>query len=313
MIPLNATGSKASQVRRLALLILSLCCLPWGQALAQAPSPKDLPPTPPLPLAVNPLAMEVESYVMGMTLFFLFHELGHALVDTGALPLLGREEDAVDAFAAVELIVLIDKQKEDPETLARLVNYGYAAIDGWRKITADRGPIDDHDLYGLHSLDQQRFFRTACLLVGGNADLFHAVDRVFNLEESDLTGCKERFFEAFDGWTYTLDSFALLEPLASESLPLESLESSSANDLLFDFLPAERPQHRRWQSLAQQWQDLGRVQQHFSTSFALPEPIPVTFQSCGEENAFYYPETGSVSLCYELMAAAARYHSLNSR
>ena len=34
----------------------------------------------------------------------------------------------------------------------------------------------------------------------------------------------------------------------------------------------------------------------------LPQDLPVTFQECGEDNAFYDPETRSITMCYELFA-----------
>jgi hypothetical protein len=35
--------------------------------------------------------------------------------------------------------------------------------------------------------------------------------------------------------------------------------------------------------------------------FALPANVPVVLRECGEVNAFYDPETGEISLCYELV------------
>ncbi len=35
--------------------------------------------------------------------------------------------------------------------------------------------------------------------------------------------------------------------------------------------------------------------------FALPTDVPVVFRECGEVNAFYDPEAGEISLCYELV------------
>jgi Putative metallopeptidase len=43
-------------------------------------------------------------FVVGNTLFALGHELGHALVSDLRLPVLGREEDAVDIFATLALL-----------------------------------------------------------------------------------------------------------------------------------------------------------------------------------------------------------------
>ncbi len=38
----------------------------------------------------------------------------------------------------------------------------------------------------------------------------------------------------------------------------------------------------------------------------LPQDIPVTFAECGEDNAFYDPETRSITMCYELFAELGR-------
>src|SRR3954454_13912300 len=44
----------------------------------------------------------VIGFVIGNTLFTLTHELGHAVISEFRLPVLGREEDAADAFATLE-------------------------------------------------------------------------------------------------------------------------------------------------------------------------------------------------------------------
>ena len=41
--------------------------------------------------------------------FVLFHEVGHALVDQWDLPVLGREEDAVDAFSTIFMTDIVDE------------------------------------------------------------------------------------------------------------------------------------------------------------------------------------------------------------
>ena len=43
-------------------------------------------------------------FVAGNMLFVLLHEMGHAMVTEMVLPVLGKEEDAADAFAATRLI-----------------------------------------------------------------------------------------------------------------------------------------------------------------------------------------------------------------
>ena len=43
-------------------------------------------------------------FVVGNTLFVLLHEMGHVLIAEMKLPVLGREEDAADTFAALAML-----------------------------------------------------------------------------------------------------------------------------------------------------------------------------------------------------------------
>ena len=47
---------------------------------------------------------------------------------------------------------------------------------------------------------------------------------------------------------------------------------------------------------------LERTAQGLGVAFPLPRNVPVSFQECGEPNAFYDPIEGSVGFCYELLA-----------
>src|SRR5689334_22528436 len=46
----------------------------------------------------------ITRFVAGNMLFVVLHELGHALISDLGLPVLGREEDAADAFASVAML-----------------------------------------------------------------------------------------------------------------------------------------------------------------------------------------------------------------
>jgi hypothetical protein len=49
---------------------------------------------------------QVTDFVVGNTLFVVLHELGHAATSEMKLPILGRREDAADAFAVIQLVKL---------------------------------------------------------------------------------------------------------------------------------------------------------------------------------------------------------------
>src|SRR4051794_18088900 len=52
----------------------------------------------------GPQRDRVVAFVAGNALFTLSHELGHAVIATFDLPVLGREEDAADSFATLALL-----------------------------------------------------------------------------------------------------------------------------------------------------------------------------------------------------------------
>lgn len=93
--------------------------------------------------------------VTGITFFFLYHELGHVLIDVYDLPVLGKQEDAADFFAIL-IILNIMENLEGP-------SYGLAGImtlfDEDSKIYQY---TSDLKFWDSHSLDQQRLYYILC-------------------------------------------------------------------------------------------------------------------------------------------------------
>ncbi len=258
-------------------------------------------PTPPQNPGVSIILSEMDetTYVIGNTLLILYHELAHALVDAGGLPTLGREEDAADDFALVELVLRAQAAPSDSAEQTRLRAYGVAFVDHWLKRAIETGVPTAADYYGQHALDLQRHFNSACVLFGGSSDIFGEIVHVFELDGDAMRErCRDRYFAAYDGWSYTLDTFGLLQTNGGTQHP----------NLLIDFAPAKRSQHRRWQVMAGEVEEFRRLQEYFSQSYELPEPLSITFESCGNENAYYYSHLNKISLCYELMHAFSRYY-----
>src|SRR5690606_22691533 len=91
------------------------------------------------------------------TLFVVFHELGHALVDFYDLPITGREEDAVDDFSTVLLVA---------------ADMGGAALDAAVYWAISAETPDTTSFADEHSLDQQRFFNIMCTVYGSNPNQY---------------------------------------------------------------------------------------------------------------------------------------------
>lgn len=100
---------------------------------------------------------EIDDMADGAMAVFLFHELGHCLIDVWDLPTTGREEDAVDQLA---MFILLDGTPEGVQmVLSAAIYFGLASEDR---------DNDELAFWDEHSLDQQRFYDMLCLTYGSN-------------------------------------------------------------------------------------------------------------------------------------------------
>src|SRR5262245_41986830 len=103
-------------------------------------------------------------FVFGNMLFVTIHELAHALVSEMDLLVLGREEDAADAYATLGAL-----QCGSDFSRRTLVE----AAKGWF-MTAQRSRKDGDapTYYDRHGLDEQRAYQIVCLMVGSDQERF---------------------------------------------------------------------------------------------------------------------------------------------
>src|SRR4029079_16354413 len=100
--------------------------------------------------------------IVGPTFEVFLHEAGHAVFDYLSVPVLGREEDAADQFAAY---ILLQFAKSDARRLIAGVAYAYN-IDA-SKPTTKKNPFADE-----HGLPAQRFYNVLCTAYGADTKLF---------------------------------------------------------------------------------------------------------------------------------------------
>jgi Putative metallopeptidase len=111
---------------------------------------------------------KLDEAVKAATVATLFHELGHGLVDAWKIPITGREEDAVDQLSTLVLI----EATENGEQMALdgpLSFKLYAGLSTGRKIYWDE-----------HSLDEQRFLDTICLVYGHDNEKYGYLVKKWN-------------------------------------------------------------------------------------------------------------------------------------
>jgi hypothetical protein len=127
--------------------------------------------------------------VKGATVSMFLHEVAHALIDGWDLPITGREEDAADQFST---LLLINDMPDGDEM----------ALDGARsfKLLAGLEKGQEKDYSDPHSLDEQRFFETICLVYGHRPDQHEYLIRNGTLTSERAYDCEEDYARLNKSW-----------------------------------------------------------------------------------------------------------------
>ncbi len=221
------------------------------------------------PVLAEGLSPDAQRFVEGNLIGTFYHEMGHALIDVLQLPVLGQEEDAADTLAVVLIHDLWEA--EDAELLGRATaDYYYYTVD-WSGDAAD-----DTEWWGVHGPDEQRYYTHVCLFYGTDPERLADLATEYELPEDRAEGCAEEFSLAAESWGVFLEEIALAEG------------DAPARGLRLD-APRTAPYHALMTEEVRVWNE----------TFALPSPITVRIEACGEANAFYFSADSSITLCTE--------------
>jgi len=140
---------------------------------------------------------ELDTVTDDVLLHTIYHEIGHALIDALNLPITGKEEDAVDELSTLLLL----EAYEDGDEVA------ISAGDFFDIEASQLEDITKSELYGLPSLDEQRFFNIICLVYGENPD-----GRTDLLEELDISEARKEtciydFEKRSEAWSTLLKPY----------------------------------------------------------------------------------------------------------
>lgn len=124
--------------------------------------------------------------------FVFYHELGHALVDYFELPILGREEDAVDEFATIALLSDDEQTIESALTVAR----------SFYLLEKDELVEKEFPLWDTHSLSLQRSYNMVCLAYGSHPEQYTAFvgKKDGQLPEERAKNCEQEYQQKFKSW-----------------------------------------------------------------------------------------------------------------
>ncbi|WP_159084632.1 DUF4344 domain-containing metallopeptidase [Dongshaea marina] len=136
------------------------------------------------------LGIPVSEATQDVLMHTLFHELGHALISAYQLPVVGREEDAVDGLATWMLINEFEQGSEIAISAAQLFELE----------SEDSDEIDDVQLQGEHSLDLQRFFQTLCHVVGHDPSHYQEMAQQAGLSRERVESCIDEYQQLDDSW-----------------------------------------------------------------------------------------------------------------
>ncbi len=216
-------------------------------------------------------------FVAGNTLVLLLHELGHAHIAEMHLPLLGREEDAADTFAALRLLMIGTSFSQ--HELAD-------AAKGWfLNDRRDQETGQKPQYYGEHNLSQQRAYQVLCLMVGSDPDGFKGLVDEMKMPESRQRTCKRDFTQASQGWN------AVLQPwLRQPGDPETKIEVVYGNG------------KGTYDGLANMYHSirfLETVAANSAARYKWPHPLTLKMESCGHPGTDYDDETRVVTICYE--------------
>ncbi|MBS1794883.1 MAG: DUF4344 domain-containing metallopeptidase [Acidobacteria bacterium] len=133
---------------------------------------------------------EANRIMIGATLFFFFHELGHCLVDVYELPATGREEDAVDQLS---MLILMETMDEDGQ---------YSAASGAIifKALAENEEASERTFSNEHSLSSQRFYNLVCWMYGKDPNQFGSLVTDGTLPEQRAGRCPDEYQKMSKAW-----------------------------------------------------------------------------------------------------------------
>ncbi len=131
--------------------------------------------------------------VVGALVSTFLHEMGHALIHQFQLPAVGRQEDAADQLSTVVLVASGDEGNQ-------------MALDGaysWIS-EGDAQGKDTTPFWDEHSLNEQRFYNTMCLIYGSNPDRYSEVITENELPQDRAEQCDTEYKEISESWNKLL-------------------------------------------------------------------------------------------------------------
>lgn len=222
----------------------------------------------------KPQRAEALRFSINNSLFTLYHEVAHLLIDKMRLPVLGREEDAADNIATWMLL-----GQKTPQANLTLQD----AAKGWMLsgLRYDE-PFNDDDYAAGYSPDRHRSMQIVCLMVGADGAAFRRFANSYAMPPDRQHNCH------FD------------YELVDRSLSGLMRKTGSGTQVDVKYHDGGR-RLRMAERVFRQSGIFDTVAEEVRKGYRLDGRVTFTAQRCGEPNAFYDPATTEIIFCYELM------------
>jgi hypothetical protein len=220
---------------------------------------------------------DIIEFIAGNVIFAVVHEVGHMLISEQALPVLGREEDAADAFAVLTGLKLGNAFSDRVLTESARGWFMSEARDKKEKIKTV--------YYDEHGLDEQRAYNIVCLMVGSHPDRFSALAEKTKMPDERQGTCQGDYSNASWSWEKVLTPH-----MRKPDQPKTQISTAYADTAQYAFMKRSFTQIQLLETLAE----------HLSDRYVWRGPVGLEMTDCGEPGAHWDLSLRKIIVCYEL-------------
>lgn len=219
-------------------------------------------------------------YILGNTVNTLFHEYGHGLVSELELPIVGKEEDAVDNLANIIMVA----KTSDPalDSMLRAVADDYFANGAFSEENGDSTAAWDE-----HSPDKARAYDVICTLVGADPDSYKEAADNAGMPPERQEACAGEYESRLNAWDKLLTPYYLKEGESNKKVTVTYAKPGPDEAVVGDMIKRSGI--------------MQVVTDEITQMVKLPHDISASVETCGEENAYWSPDERKLTLCYEIV------------
>lgn len=129
--------------------------------------------------------VQLQDAIDGPIVFVMLHETAHAIFDLLEVPILGKQEDAADAFAALAILRMGPTCKRMIKGAAWAYHHDATSREN-----------DESDFADIHSLDSQRYYNLLCLAYGSDKQAYADAITVAKLPRERAIWCGLEYRQA---------------------------------------------------------------------------------------------------------------------